>query len=149
MTRYIILLLILSAAIFVFFILKNKYKQTIVEINETEIQVEIANSTAKRTKGLMFRKYLPEGSGMLFVFPNEAKHSFWMANTLIPLDIIWINSNKEVVYIENGVPPCTESVRSACKIYKPNTDAKYVLELNSGKSSDLNIQIDDTVNFDL
>lgn len=149
MTKYAVLLLVLLLIIFLFFSFKNKYKKTTVKINGVKLQVEIADSPAKRTKGLMFRKNLPKDGGMLFVFVNEAKHSFWMANTFIPLDIVWINSNKEVVYIKKEVPPCTENIKSACKIYKPNTNAKYVLELNSGKSSDLNIQVGNTINFDL
>ena len=54
----------------------------------------------------MFRESLNENSGMLFIFPKEDFHNFWMKNTLIPLDIIWINSAKEIVFIENNAQPC-------------------------------------------
>ncbi len=105
-----------------------------VKIGEAFVKVEIADTVAKRAKGLMFRKSLSENEGMLFIFPLEGKHTFWMANTYIPLDIIWISSDMKVVHIEENVPPCTEtgSLQALCKLYRPGEDAKYVLEVKAG-----------------
>jgi len=75
----------------------------------------------------MYRESLPEKKGMLFVFPTSDIHDFWMKNTIIPLDMIWIDNQFKVVHIANA-QPCTED---PCKIYAPRTLAKYVLEINS------------------
>ncbi|OGZ70368.1 MAG: hypothetical protein A2904_00605 [Candidatus Staskawiczbacteria bacterium RIFCSPLOWO2_01_FULL_33_9] len=91
--------------------------------------VQLAQNAIDKTKGLMFQKSLEQNRGMLFLFDKEAKYSFWMQNTLIPLDIIWINENKRVVFISESNQPCTWS---SCPSITPTADAKYVLELNSG-----------------
>ena len=123
-------------AIFAIYILKksreNKY--TSVTINGHTINVELANSPVTRAKGLMYKKEMPEDNGMLFIFPSEGKHRFWMANTYIPLDIIWISADKKIVHIEENLPPCTETggLHSLCTIYKSEENAKYVLETNAG-----------------
>src|SRR3989344_4541488 len=69
-----------------------------------KINVEIADDNEERMKGLMFRERLDENAGMLFVFEDEQYQAFWMKNTLIPLDIIFIGKNLEIVDIENAVP---------------------------------------------
>ena len=93
--------------------------------------VELAMTPEEREKGLMFRKNLDSDKGMLFIFDKEGKHGFWMKNTLIPLDIIWINNDREVVFINEKTQPCKEN---DCPIIKPTKDAKYVLEINEGLS---------------
>lgn len=90
-----------------------------------KISVEIADDNNEREKGLMFRERLDENSGMLFVFDDESYRSFWMKNTLIPLDIIFIGKNFEIVDIKNAVP-CREY---PCALYKSSKPAKYVLEV--------------------
>ncbi len=101
------------------------------------IEAEIAVTSQERQKGLMFRKSLPENQGMFFVFGKADLHSFWMKDTYIPLDIIWIDKNR-VVHIEQAVP-CKEN----CPSYKPDNPAKYILETNAGFAK--NIQIGDEV----
>ena len=91
-----------------------------------KINAEVADDNEERTKGLMFREKLDENDGMLFVFDNENYQTFWMKNTLIPLDIIFINKNLEVVDIKNAVP-CKEE---PCTLYKSSKPAMYVLEVN-------------------
>lgn len=105
--------------------------------------VEIAESDEERQKGLMFREELSEDSGMLFIFDSEGKYGFWMKNTPIHLDIIWINSDLEVVYIAEAVP-CSED---PCEIYEPGEDALYVLEVNSGVMDEIGVEIGDRVKF--
>jgi len=78
---------------------------------------------------------------MLFIFPEEGEYGFWMKNTLISLDIIWIDENQKIVHIEKA-EPCTEE---PCKVYRPTADAIYVLEINSGLTDKLNISIADEV----
>jgi uncharacterized protein len=98
--------------------------------------VEIAKTPAVQEKGLMFRESLPQDQGMLFVFMQEGIYNFWMKNTLIPLDMIWINENREVIFIKNDAQPCTENF---CSEIVPDGAAKYVLEINAGKAKELGI----------
>ena len=90
-------------------------------------------------RGLMLRDSLPQNAGMLFVFDNEAYHSFWMANTTIPLDAIHFDSNGKVVDIIH-MEPC-KTVESYCRNYTPQEKAKYVLEVNEGFSDKNSIKI--------
>lgn len=111
------------------------------------VKVEIADTEAKRAKGLMFRTHLPEDNGMLFIFQTTASHSFWMANTKIPLDIIWISEDLRIVDISINTPPCTETgtLTSLCKAYSPSRKAKYVLEVNGGYTQKHSIEIGDLI----
>ncbi len=104
-----------------------------------DVQIEIADDNEERMKGLMFRENLGENSGMLFIFEDESTQSFWMKNTLIPLDIIFINEGFEIVDIKNAVP-CTAD---PCRIYSSEKPAKFVLEVNSGFAAKNGISIGD------
>ena len=91
------------------------------------VNVEIADDNEEITKGLMYRENLNENEGMLFIFDDENYQTFWMKNTLIPLDIIFIDKNFKIVDIKNAVP-CRED---PCTLYKSIKPAKYILEVNS------------------
>ncbi len=78
---------------------------------------------------------------MLFVFPRPERYSFWMKNTLIPLDIIWLNSDRSVVHLETNVPAC---VHDPCPNYAPVQPALYVLEVNAGSAQQFGIKKNDT-----
>jgi uncharacterized membrane protein (UPF0127 family) len=93
------------------------------------LQVEIARTPMERTRGLMFRTDLPEDHGMLFIFDRPGKNQFWMKNTLIPLDILWMDDRKRVVHIEYQVPPCK---LDPCPVYGPSVESHYVLEVKAG-----------------
>ena len=90
------------------------------------IYVEIADDENEMAKGLMFRQRLDESSGMLFVFSDEYYRTFWMKNTLIPLDIIFIGNDFKIAEIKYAVP-CREE---PCILYKSSKPARYVLEVN-------------------
>ncbi len=107
-------------------------------------QVEVVQTPTDRARGLMFRESLGREQGMLFIFSEEREHSFWMKNTLIPLDIIWINSAKEVVFIAEGAQPCLDE---NCETIVPNAKARYVLEVNAGAAAERGIRIGDRVDF--
>ena len=109
--------------------------------------VELAETPEQRTRGLMFRESMGASKGMLFVFEKEGQRSFWMKNTLIPLDIIWINENKEVVFVKKNAQPC--SAGEECEKIKSDELAKYVLELNAGVADKINLEIDDKLFFTL
>ena len=93
------------------------------------IQVELAIDEATRTQGLMYRDRLAQDRGMLFFFPQSGEYPFWMKNTLIPLDMVWIDDHRRIAHIASNVPPCTAD---PCPNYPPNAAARYVLEFAAG-----------------
>lgn len=96
------------------------------------IRAEIADTPRKRAHGLMYREYLDKDHGMLFFFSEPQAWTFWMKNTKIALDLIWLDEKKRVTHIERNVPICTKNDDS-CPQYRPNsTDAVYVLEIAGG-----------------
>jgi uncharacterized membrane protein (UPF0127 family) len=103
------------------------------------IQAELANTPQKRTEGLMYREHLAPDRGMLFTFSQAQAWVFWMKNTKIPLDLIWLNEKKQIVHIEQNVPICTRTDDS-CPQYRPNEGALYVLELAGGRAENLKLQ---------
>lgn len=108
--------------------------------------VELAITSYEHGHGLMFREYLDSDRGMLFIFKEEGAHSFWMKNTLIPLDIIWINSNKEVVFINENTPPCE---KDPCPAVSSGIDAKYVLEISGGMTKKIGLTPGNKIDFDI
>ncbi len=106
-----------------------------------KINVEIADDNEERMQGLMFREKLNQNSGMFFIFENESYQTFWMKNTLIPLDITFIDKNFEIIDIKSAVP-CKED---PCKLYKSSKPAKYVLEVDSNFTIKNNIKIGDKI----
>src|SRR3989338_3791933 len=102
--------------------------------------VEIMDSKEERANGLMFKENLDIDKGMLFVFEKEDKYDFWMKNMKFPIDIIWINEDKEIVYMHKNTPPCPENV---CFSIVPDEKALYVLEINSGLADEIGLNIGD------
>jgi uncharacterized membrane protein (UPF0127 family) len=94
--------------------------------------VEVAADDSTREQGLMFRDRLPGDRGMIFLFPATNEYAFWMKNTLIPLDMIWIDEQRHVVHVAHDVPPCKAD---PCPSYPPKALARYVLELQAGAAS--------------
>lgn len=108
--------------------------------------VELAQTPSERAQGLMNREQLDQNEGMLFIFDRAAIHSFWMKNTLTPLDIIWLNEAQEVVGLFKNAAPCQEDL---CPAYAPEAEAKYVLEINAGLVDQLGIKKGDRFEFKL
>ncbi len=92
----------------------------------TDVIVEIAESDYEQQQGLMFRQSLPDGQGMLFIYPDEQVRSFWMKNTPVSLDMIFINSRYEIVKIRKYTHPNSE------KTYSSEKPAQYVVEVVAG-----------------
>lgn len=110
------------------------------------IQAEIADTTEKRAKGLMYRDSLAKDRGMLFTFAEPQPWTFWMKNTRIPLDIIWMDGKKRIVHIERNVPTCSRT-DDGCPQYQPNDNAMYVLELAAGVADALKLQRGSVLKF--
>lgn len=109
------------------------------------VYVEIANDQAEQSRGLMFRQSLEWNNGMFFVFKEQGSLSFWMKNTYIPLDMIFISRDLQIVDIKENVQPCLEQ---NCPIYPSKEPAKYVLEVNAGFAQQNGIKIGDTLSLE-
>jgi hypothetical protein len=95
-----------------------------LKIDKNLIKAEVASTQASQQLGLMYRKTMPEQSGMLFVFEQKAGHCFWMKNTLLPLSIAFIDDDGKIVNIEEMKPQTEEN-------HCPLKPIRYALEMNS------------------
>lgn len=110
--------------------------------SKATINIEVADSEEERNLGLMYRKKMDDNNGMLFVFDNDAPRNFWMKNTYLSLDFIFINSQNEIVNIKKNIAPMSEAGVPS------DVPAKYVLELNAGYADGYQLQIGDIVSID-
>lgn len=127
----IIIIILITIIILLYFPTKLQTKK--ITINDQEFTVEIASTPRQLTQGLSNRPQLCQNCGMLFVFPTPQILSFWMKDTLIPLDMIFIDQNKKIVNI------VTAQVGDL-SIKNSNTPALYCLELNAGTATKLNLK---------
>ena len=95
----------------------------------TRVQLETAENDEDRARGLMFRDVLAPDAGMVFVFDSDGRYPFWMKNTMIPLDMIWLSADGKVVDVLAAVPPCR---MDPCPSYGGTVPARAVLEVSSG-----------------
>jgi uncharacterized membrane protein (UPF0127 family) len=107
------------------------------------IAIEVADTPEERNRGLMDRRSLPDTTGMLFIFERSGPQNFWMKNTYIPLDIIFVNAEKQIVKIHKYATP--HSIDS----YPSEKDAQYVVEVNGGFTDQHNIKEGDRISFSL
>ncbi len=112
------------------------------EARTLRVQVEIVKSEKDRAKGLMYRKELGAHKGMLFIFDSEEIQSFWMKNTYIPLDMIFINKKMEVVGVIENASPMTTNSRSV------SNPSIYVVEVNAGYAKQYGITRGTKVGFE-
>jgi uncharacterized membrane protein (UPF0127 family) len=112
-----------------------------IKLDDKILEVQIADSDAKRIQGLQFQNVLPYNEGMLFVFEGSGTRAMWMLNMQFNLDIIWFDEDTNVVAIEKDVPPCRTTVEVvACRENGVSGDnAKYVLEVTTGFVDKFNI----------
>ena len=142
---YVFLSLIILVFLVIFGTGQNNSAENKVCFKDYCFNVELVKKEQTRTQGLMFRENLDSDKGMLFIFEEEEKYSFWMKNTLLALDIIWINQDKQVVFIKENAQPCLEE---ECQRINPDKKAKYVLEINAGIVNKINLKIGDKLIFD-
>jgi YVTN family beta-propeller protein len=102
--------------------------------------VEVPDDSEESMRGLMFRIHLPWNAGMLFPYSNEEPRTFWMKNTLIPLDMIFVDSSSKIVEIKENVPPCEQE---ECPTYPSVEPAQYVLEVNAGFVQEKGVKVGD------
>ncbi|MDF2378915.1 MAG: DUF192 domain-containing protein [Candidatus Gracilibacteria bacterium] len=111
----------------------------------TRVHIEIAQTNVEKQEGLMNRTEMDNDQGMLFVYETEQDMAFWMKNTLIPLDIIFIGSNQKIVDILT-MQPCK---KDPCPSYPADAPAQYALEVNEGMASEWGLEIGDLLTLDL
>ena len=114
------------------------YGKVVFTDQDLTIEVEVASTAMQRSKGLMYRDYLAQNRGMLFVFEHAQIQRVWMRNTLIPLDIVFISRQRKVVSIIKGLQPC---LKAPCDIYESMERAKYMLEINAGEIESKGIRV--------
>ena len=93
------------------------------------VQVEVASTQEQRVRGLMFRRELGRDRGMVFLFDETSEHPFWMHNTLIPLDIIFLGDDRRVVGVVANAAPQTDTQRTVAK------PSRYVVEVSGGEAA--------------
>jgi uncharacterized membrane protein (UPF0127 family) len=109
------------------------------------VDAELAITRETRTRGLMERPSLPADQGMLFLFEVTQPLSFWMFNTLIPLDIIFADAERRITSIYGSVPPCRPPLR--CPLYTSHGPAQFVLEVNAGTAARVGIGVGDELRW--
>lgn len=153
----LLIILLLGVLAIIFFILiftSNKQCSNCQKIGNQQISqvclkdtcfnVELATTTEEMARGLMSREKLEENKGMLFIYEKEQIRGFWMKDTLIPLDIIWLNKNQEVVFIKKNAEPCGNLI---CIPTISPQKAQYVLEINAGLADKINLNIGEQLIF--
>lgn len=106
--------------------------------------LQVAKTEKQREKGLSGRKKLDPNKGMIFVFDGSGKYVFWMKDTLIPLDIIWLDENFKVVDLREQIQPCNNN---DCSTFTPIHEAKYVMELNACQAKNIDLKVGDQVKY--
>ena len=115
--------------------------------NGKVIRAELAADPADQQRGLMYRTELPADRGMLFVFPQSGYHPFWMYHTLIPLDVLWLDRTRTIVFLSPKTPPCESEKPEDCPNYGGNSPAQFVLELAAGAAEAHGLKVGDRLQF--
>ena len=119
--------------------------QRIVLPDRSVVAVEVASDDETRSQGLMYRDHLAGDRGMIFLFMQPGEYPFWMKNTLIPLDMIWMDSQHRIVHVAHDVQPCKAD---PCPNYPPNAQASSVLELAAGVAAKHHLANGDVLRFE-
>jgi uncharacterized membrane protein (UPF0127 family) len=115
---------------------------TTLQIGSRRYSLEVAATPAARAKGLGGRVSIPQNSGMLFIFAGEDVRCFWMKDTLVPLDMMWLGANKRVLHVEQNVQPSSYPAQ-----FCPSARAQYVIELDAGQAAASGIRAGETLTF--
>jgi uncharacterized protein len=111
-----------------------------------EIRAEVMIKPAEMARGMMYRDPLPQGRGMLFIHEKPAPYRYWMSNVKAPLDIIFMDENRQIVEISADTPPCTTKPAD-CLLYGGHHYEQYVLELRAGEAKRLGLHEGQTLSF--
>jgi uncharacterized protein len=143
------LIIVLGFILFYFLLHKNVSENVLktedinfVKIGGQKIKVELASTSEKQEKGLSGREKIGENEGMLFIFENSGIHLFWMKDMNFPIDIIWLNKEKKIVFLKENVLPTTFP-----ESFSGEKDSKYVLEVFAGFSKKNNLKLGEVAQF--
>lgn len=142
----ILIFIIFVFSVSIFWLCLEKAKQNKVCFKSHCFSVELAKNQDERERGLMFREKLDQNKGMLFIFDTVGEYSIWMKNTLIPLDIIWIDKNGLVVFISKNVQPCSTDF---CPSINPRKNALYILEIHNGMTNKIGLGVGDKTSISI
>ena len=109
--------------------------------NQEKLTIEIADNEAETTQGLMYRRSMPDSCGMVFIFPDSQPRNFWMKNTYLPLDILFLDESKKIVTIQANRTPFSEEQIPSFE------NARFVLEVNAGYCKRKGIEKGDVVRW--
>lgn len=155
--QVIFLIIIIGVALFIYKtntqlpdlpFLPQPLVQKQVQISNANIKVEVADTQAKRSKGLGGKTSLGQDEGMLFVFEKLDKYPFWMKGLTFPLDFIWIRGDKVVDILVNVQPPAAGQSDASLPIYQSSETVDKVLEATAGTIQKYNIKVGDTVRIE-
>jgi uncharacterized membrane protein (UPF0127 family) len=144
----VVVVVILIAVIFYYwFFVRIPPLTTInLKIKNKNYSLEVAKTLSQKSQGLMNRNSLCEKCGMIFISSQETPQIFWMKNTLIPLDMIFLDSKGKVTNIETAIPEAGVADLNL-KLYRSASPAQYVIELNSGDSQKLGLNSGDIIDI--
>ena len=140
--RLAVPVLVLAVAGFLLWSIGSGEVYKTLKVDDHKYHLELASTPKERQQGLSGRESLDQDRGMLFTYGQEGRPCFWMKDMNFSLDIIWVDAQKTVVYIEEDVAPETHP-ESFC----PSADALYVIELNAGEVARIGIEVGDTLDF--
>ncbi len=123
--------------------------KTRVRVKSLDVTAEIAATDKEKKKGLSERESLPISEGMFFVYDRMAIYTFWMKDVQFPIDIIWIDEDKKIVYIAQNAQPEPDKNDGELKRYRPSGESQYILEINAGLAAANGLAIGDGVDFEL
>jgi uncharacterized membrane protein (UPF0127 family) len=118
-----------------------------IVVNEFTILADVAITDEDQIKGLSIRDQMNENEGMLFVYGEPSRQSFWMKDMKFPIDIIWLNETGSVVHVEENLRPCVPSLE--CPSFSPNENAQYVLETIAGFAQKHHLNIGTDIDFSI
>ncbi len=123
-----------------------KRRSVPLTIRGKKLNAMVSKTYWERVIGLMHRGGMGTNECMLFVLPYSHRHGIWMRNMKFPIDVIWLDDRKRIVHIERSLPPC---MSFNCKVYSPDKDSRYIVELQSGYTKRNRIKINDAAEFTL
>ena len=118
-----------------------------IVVNGFAILADVAITDEDQIKGLSIRDQMNENEGMLFVYGEPSRQSFWMKDMKFPIDIIWLNGTGSVVHVEENLRPCVPSLE--CPSFSPNENAQYVLETVAGFAQKHHTKIGTDIDFSI
>lgn len=111
-----------------------------------QVRAEVEINPVDMQKGMMYRDSLDRGRGMLFIHRTPGLNAYWMYNVKIPLDIVWMDSNRRIVEISPDTPPC-KTKASLCATYGGHEPSQYVLELGGGEAHRYGLSLGQVLQF--